>query len=167
MARCSAAADESGPVAGGEGGQVGGVEGVVFGVLIFVLGTLVIANAWGVVDAKMAASAGAREGTRAFVESEGPTVQDALSDARVAAEEAIAGFGRDPAKMQLTTEEEPLLLRCARVTVRVEYPVPLIRIPVLGRYGSGFTARARHSEIVDPFRSGLSDRSRCPPALQP
>jgi len=166
VARCSAAADEGEPV-GGEGGQVGGVEGVVFGVLIFVLGTLVIANAWGVADAKMAASAAAREGARAFVESEGPTVQDALSEARMAADEAIAGFGRDPAKMRLATEEEPLLLRCARVTVRVEYPVPLIRIPVLGRHGSGFTARARHSEIVDPFRSGLSDRSRCPPALQP
>lgn len=182
MARCSAAADrprpvaaeggqvagrEGGQIAGREGGQIGGVEGVVFGVLIFVLGTLVIANAWGVVDAKMAASAAAREGARAFVESRGPTVQDALGEARMAADEAIAGFGRDPAKMQLATEEEPLLLRCARVTVRVDYPVPLIRIPVLGRYGSGFTARARHSEIVDPFRSGLSDRSQCPPALQP
>jgi hypothetical protein len=63
--------------------------------------------------------------------------------------------------------EEAALQRCARVTVRVEYPVPLVVIPVIGRYGRGFTATARHSEIVDPFRSGLADTDECPPELAP
>jgi hypothetical protein len=130
-----------------ERGQVGGVEGLFFGVAVFVLGTLVVANAWGVIDAKMAASSAAREATRSFVESS-------------------AGYGRSADKMRFEAEEAELR-RCARVTLRVEYPVPLITIPVLGRYGTGFTARARHSEVVDPFRSGLSDRSSCPPALTP
>ncbi|MBW3613969.1 MAG: hypothetical protein KY439_01485 [Actinobacteria bacterium] len=153
--------------AGSEAGQVGGLEGIVFGVLVFVVGTLVVANAWGVLDAKLAASAAAREGARAFVESQGPTADDALREAQLAASETIAGYGRDPEKMQFSTEEDPQLLRCARVTVRVEYPVPLINLPVLGRHGTGFTARARHSEIVDPFRSGLPDRTQCPEVLQP
>ncbi|MDP9442565.1 MAG: hypothetical protein M3P34_10410 [Actinomycetota bacterium] len=151
----------------GEAGQVGGMEGLVFGMLVFVCGTLVIANAWAVADAKLAASAAAREAARAFVESTAPTVDDAMDDARVAAAEAITGYGRNPDKMRFATEDEPQLLRCARVTVVVEYPVPLISLPLLGRHGSGFTARGRHSEIVDPFRAGLPDRTQCPPALQP
>lgn len=151
----------------GDAGQVGGMEGLVFGVLVFVAGTLVIANAWAVIDAKLAASAAAREAARAFVESTAPTVDEAMDEARSAAGEAIAGYGRNPDKMRLATEEEPQLLRCARITVRVEYPVPLISIPLLGRHGSGFNAQARHSEIVDPLRAGLPDRAQCPPALQP
>jgi hypothetical protein len=63
--------------------------------------------------------------------------------------------------------EEADLRRCARVTLRVEYPVPLITLPFVGAHGHGFTAVGRHSEIVDPFRSGLADRSACPPALTP
>ncbi len=143
------------------------MEGIVFGVLVFVLGTLVIANSWAVVDAKLAASAAAREGARAFVESTAPTTEDALGRARQAARETIAGYGRDPQKMRFEVEGEPQLLRCARVTVQVRYPVPLVSIPLLGRHGSGFTARARHSEVVDPFRAGLADRTRCPAELRP
>ena len=40
-----------------------------FGVLIFVVGSLLIANAWAVVDAKLATTAAAREAARAYVES--------------------------------------------------------------------------------------------------
>ncbi|MEA3075148.1 MAG: hypothetical protein QOF60_56 [Actinomycetota bacterium] len=150
----------------GDDGQIAGVEGVIFGVLVFVLGTLVVANAWGVVDAKMAAAGAAREATRAFVESRSPTTSDALAEARSAASDAIAGYGRTPSRMRFVAEEAALQ-RCARVTIRVEYPVPLVVIPVIGRYGHGFTARARHSEIVDPFRSGLADTNECPAELRP
>jgi hypothetical protein len=149
-----------------ERGQVGGVEGLFFGVAVFVLGTLVVANAWGVIDAKMAASSAAREATRSFVESSAGSTAGALAEAEAAAAATITGYGRSADKMRFEAEEAELR-RCARVTLRVEYPVPLITIPVLGRYGTGFTARARHSEVVDPFRSGLSDRSSCPPALTP
>ncbi len=141
------------------------MEGLFFGVAVFVLGTLVVANAWGVIDAKMAATASAREATRVFVESTS-TQAAAIADARLAAAEAIAGYGRDPTRMVVVAESAELR-RCARVTFRVEYPVPLITIPVLGRYGRGFTAVGRHSEVVDPFRSGLRERSACPAELAP
>lgn len=147
-----------------ERGQIGGVEGVVFGVLVFVLGTLVVANAWGVIDAKMAAASAAREGTRAFVESAGPSAEEAMAEAEAAARDAISGYGRDPARMVFSPEVADFA-RCGRVIVRVEYAVPLVAIPVIGRYGHGFTAVARHSEIVDPFRSGLDDRGGCPQVL--
>lgn len=149
----------------GEEGQ-GGIEGLVFGVAVFVFGTLVITNAWGVIDAKAAATAAAREATRSFVESSAPSTADALAAAEATAHDAIAGYGRDPRRMRLVPEAA-VLERCARVTMRVEYPVPMIVIPAIGRYGDGFTAIGRHSEIVDPFRSGLDDRGGCPAELGP
>lgn len=148
-----------------ERGQ-GGVEGLVFGTAIFVLGTLVVANAWGVIDAKAAAAAAAREATRTFVESSAASTALALEEAQAAAEDTIAGYGRNPLLMELVPESA-LLERCARVTMRVDYPVPLITIPAIGRFGRSFVATGRHSEVVDPFRGGLSDRGSCPPDLRP
>lgn len=150
----------------GEEGQIGGVEGVIFGVLIFVFGTLVLANAWGVIDAKLAAGSAAREATRAFVESRSSSSAGALAEAESAARDALAGYGRDPERMVLVPETASLQ-RCARVSVRVEYPVPLLTIPAIGRFGRGFTAVGRHAEIVDPFRSGVPGRDACPEALIP
>ncbi len=98
-----------------------------------------------------------------FVESSAPTDTAALAEAQAAAEEIIAGFGRDPRRMRFVPEAAELR-RCSRVTMRVEYPVPLLTIPAIGRFGHGFTAVGRHSEIVDPFRAGLADRSTCPAA---
>lgn len=150
----------------GEEGQVGGVEGLVFGVLIFVLGTLVVANAWGVVDAKMAAGSAAREATRSFVESDASSAEAAFAEAEAVARRTVEGYGRDPDKL-VVTPETVSLRRCARVTLSTSYPVPLISLPIFGARGHGFTATGRHSEIVDPYRAGLADRSACPSELTP
>ncbi|MGV3758684.1 MAG: hypothetical protein ACO1PW_03960 [Actinomycetota bacterium] len=48
----------------GDRGQVAGIEAIPFGLLIFVLGGLLLANAWAVVDAKLATDAAAREAVR-------------------------------------------------------------------------------------------------------
>lgn len=141
-----------------ECGQIGGIEAVTFGVLIFVLGTLVIANAWGVVDAKLAAGAAAREAARAYVEAPSPTAAEQA--ALTAATATIEGHGRSPSRMD-TPSVEGAFARCARIRVTVRYHVPLIALPLLGRSGDGFTVSARHSEIVDPYRSGLPGESSC------
>ena len=52
----------------GDAGQVGGIEALPFGLLVFVVGSLLIANAWAVVDAKFATDAAARQAVRTFVE---------------------------------------------------------------------------------------------------
>jgi hypothetical protein len=149
-----------------EAGQVGGVEGVIFGVLVFVLGTLVVANAWALVDVKSATAAAAREATRAFVESSATSESAAFAEAEAVARDTIEGYGRDPDKLVVVAEAASLR-RCGRVTIRAEYPVPLVSLPVLGHAGHGFTATARHSELVDPFKAGLADRDACPPELRP
>ncbi|MEY2465047.1 MAG: hypothetical protein QOH64_3185, partial [Acidimicrobiaceae bacterium] len=82
-----------------EHGQVAGVEALPFGVLLFVVGALLVANAWAVIDAKMATDSAAREAARTYVEAE--THEAGLLDATAAAREAIAGQGRDPSRLDL------------------------------------------------------------------
>ena len=141
-----------------EWGQVAGLEGLVFGVLLFVFGALLVVNAWAVVDAKLAASAAAREATRAFVES--PSATDAAVDASDAGRAAFAGYGRslDRAELRLV---EGAWARCARVTFEAAYRLPALHNPVLGGWGEGFRVAARHSEVVDPHRSGVEMGAGC------
>ena len=129
-----------------EDGFVAGAEGMAFGVLVFVIGLLVVVQGWSVIDARAATGAAAREAARTFVESDDP--DSAWTDAQDAAREAMTGYGRDGDELRFVNEP-PVLTRCERVTVVVEYDV------------AGLTVTGRHSEIVDPYRSALEDRSEC------
>ncbi len=149
---------------GDEAGFVGGFEMLPFSFLVFVIGLALLVNAWGVIDAKLVATAAAREATRAFVESSGPTSADALAAARRAAAEAVDGHKSQPGEWELHSEGPADLRRCARVTLVVTYDVPTFRLPWIGGFaGSVITATGRHSEMVDPYRQGLG----APPALTP
>jgi hypothetical protein len=141
-----------------EAGQVGGVEGAIFGVLVFVFGTLVVINGWAVVDAKLAAGSAAREATRSYVEAR--SAPEASAAAQRAAEEAIRGHGRQVERLALRFVDGGFT-RCARVTLEASYRVPLLAVPVLGQRGVGFTVASRHSEVVDPYRSGLPGEAAC------
>lgn len=140
-----------------EAGFVGGLDGLVFGLLIFVTGTLIAASAWGVVDTKFATAAAAREAARSYVEAPDATRADAAAIA--AARDALAGYGRRPgaAKVRITGGFQ----RCGRVIVQVDYPAPLVSVPFVGRLGTGATVTSRHAELVDPYRSGLPGGAGC------
>lgn len=133
-----------------ESGQAG-IEVVPFGLLTFVVATLLVANAWAVIDAKIAVSSAAREATRAYVEAPGDA--DPLGVADAAAREAVRGAGRDPERLVLTPLEATFA-RCETVRFEATYELPAVRLPWLGGIGT-FTARARHAEVVDPFRTGV------------
>lgn len=138
----------------GDGGQVGGIEALPFGLLIFVAGSLLIANAWAVVDAKFATDAAARQAVRTFVESDDP--EGALEAARSAGLSAIESHGRDPRRARVEPVGAAGLVRCARVTFQAVYEVPALSIPFIGGYGRApFQVTSRHSELVDPFRAGI------------
>ena len=142
------------PRARGDRGQVGGMEALPFGLLVFVLGALLIANAWAVVDAKFATDAAARQAARTFVE--GADTSTALQRAEDAARDAIAGHGRDPSRAEVHPIGSPALVRCARATFEVTYTVPALSLPIIGGYGRApFRVRSAHTELVDPFRDGL------------
>ncbi|MGH9275058.1 MAG: hypothetical protein ACRDZU_10460 [Acidimicrobiales bacterium] len=147
MTRCS-----------GDRGQVGGIEALPFGLLIFVLGSLLIANAWAVVDAKFATDAAARQAARTFVE--GIDEDSALTAAEVAGLAAIEGHGRDPSRAVIAPVGAVALARCERATFEAVYEVPALSIPLIGGYGTApFRIRSTHSEIVDPFRNGLDGQA--------
>ena len=131
----------------GQRGVVGGLEVIPFGVLIFVSFTLVIANAWAVVDAKLAVESASREAGRAYVEAHDPAT--APGDARDAAEQAMAAAGRDP------------YVRCAVVEHTATYLVPALTVPFLGSFGSGITVRGVHRSVVDPYASGNGRTNVC------
>ena len=135
-----------------QAGQLAGIEAVPFGLLVLVVGVLLVANAWAVIDAKMAVASAAREAARAYVEA--PPGADPLARAQDAAQEAIRGAGRNPGRLRVTALEGDFA-RCLRVTFEAAYPVPAVTVPWVGGVGQGFVAAARHSEIVDPFRSGV------------
>lgn len=138
----------------GDSGQVGGIEALPFGLLIFVLGALLIANAWAVVDAKFATDAAARQAARTFVE--GSDTDTALADALAAAREAIAGHERDPDRAEVRAVGVLELARCAQAAFEVVYEIPALSLPLIGGYGRApFTVRSTHRELVDPFRNGL------------
>jgi hypothetical protein len=134
-------------------GQVGGVEALPFALLIFVIGSLLIVNAWGVIDARFAADAAAREAARTYVES---SSDDALPLAVDAGLAAIAAHGRDPERADVHLSIAPTAFeRCERIAFVVVYEVPAISIPIIGGYGTSFRVSGSHSEIIDPLRSGV------------
>jgi len=140
-----------------EKGQVAGLEMVFFGVLVFVIGILVIGNAWAVVDARIAAGDAARQAARAFVQAEDSGAAPAVAEA--AARDAMTAEGRDPDRISVTVDG--VLARCARITVAVAYPVSLVGLPWLGSPGRVITVHAHQSELVDPYRSGLPGTASC------
>jgi hypothetical protein len=142
----------------GEEGFVGGFEGLLFGVLIFVIGTLLVAFAWGVLDTKTATGEAARQAARTYVEAADAAAAAAQADQAAAA--ALAGFGRDPARASVSVMSGTFA-RCSRVTISVSYPAPLLELPLIGNLGRGISVRSQHSELVDPFRSGLPGAASC------
>ena len=135
-----------------ESGQVAGIEAIPFGILTFVVGALIIANAWAVVDAKMAVTSAARQATRAVVEA--PINGDPVALADAAARSAIRGAGRDPDQLVLTPLDATFA-RCETVRYEASYRIAAIHVPWVGGFGSGFTATARYAEVVDPYRTGV------------
>lgn len=140
-----------------ESGLVG-AEVLPFVVLVFVVGTLVFAQAWAALDAKLAASSGAREAVRAFVEHPGRRSADATGAAVAAGTRAIAGYSIDGDRA-IAAVGTARLRRCERVTFEASVEVPRLALPQVRR--SPAVVRARASEIVDPFRHGLGGRALC------
>lgn len=154
-----------------DSGQVGGMEVLPLGILVFVVVVLLIVNVWGVVDARLAVDAAAREAARTYVEA--GVVDDAGADV-AAAEATEAGLaaleahGRDAGRGEVWLDSvsgpggEGRFDRCARVRFAASYEVPAISLPWLGGFGRGFEVTAHHSELVDRYRDGVpGDASTC------
>ncbi len=147
----------------GERGQAGGMEVLPFGLLVFVAGTLLIVNIWGVVDTKFATDAAAREAARWVVESAGRSLgpEAVRAGATEIAQATMADHGK---RRPVAVEVGPpgsTFGRCERIRVTVETSVPAIRLPFLGGFGRPFAVRATHGELVDPTRAGVDGVATC------
>ncbi len=147
----------------GDRGQVAGIEALPFGLLIFVAGTLLLVNIWGVVDAKFATDAASREATRYVVESARLDRDPATirAGAQAVAQRTLEDHGRRRPPTVRIRPEGVRLERCDRIQVTVATQVPAIRLPFFGGFGEAFEIVATHSELVDPTRSGLDGRADC------
>lgn len=135
-------------------GFAAGLEALAFGVVVFVFGTLIVINAWAVVDARFAAAAAAREAVRAVVQVEGTDLTVAQLETRAlgAASQAFLAHGYTAAPTLSAASLS--VTRCATVAVTIGLQVEPTVVPGLIEPGA-YTVRASHAEVVDPFRSGL------------
>ncbi len=140
-------------------GFAGGFEGLLFGFLIFVVGLLLVAYGWAVVDTKNATAEAARQAARTYVE--GADAASASVSASQAAAAALRGYGRDPQQAMVRLISGGFA-RCARITISVSYPAPLVELPLIGPLGRGQSVTSDHSELVDPYRTGLPGSAVCP-----
>ncbi len=136
-----------------ESGFSGGLESLAFGALVFVFGTLIILNAWAVVDARFATAAAAREAVRAVVEAEpGRSETELAAQAEHAAVQALSAHGY---VAQPTLELGGLTqARCATIAVTVGLEIRATFVPGFAD-AAVYRVRSSHSEVVDPFRPGL------------
>ena len=141
-------------------GQFAGIEAIPFSILVFVVGSLLVANAWAVVDAKFMVTTAAREASPPYVEAD-DAVEGAERAETIATQIAV-DHGRSPDRLGLSwAPDPPPLVRCTRVSAPARYEVPALTLPFIGGYGRAFQVSSTHAEIVDPFRDGLAAGGRC------
>ncbi len=136
----------------GEDGAVAGLEALAFGVLVFVIGTLLIANLWAAIDGRSAADGAARAAARAVISAGPDGDHDAVAVA--AATAAMAAHGLPPDR-EPDVELTGTYARCAVIEVTVAHAVPLVVLPTVGVRAPAVTVRATHAAVVDPYVSGL------------
>ena len=143
-----------------DSGQVAGLEAIPFGLLLFVIGALLVTNAWAVIDAKMAVTSAAREAARTYVEANDH--ETGLEDATRAARSAFDARGHDSNRLTISgPTSAAAFTRCNHVSFTVSYAVPALNLPVIGGLGHGFVVRSTQSEIVDPFRDDVAGEAVC------
>jgi hypothetical protein len=146
-----------GPCRSGERGFVAGAEALIFGVLVFLIGTLLVFNGWVVVDTKFATSAAAREAVRAAVEADVGADLAVVGDR--AARVALDGHSAI-ARQASVTPVHAVQERCAEVRFAVSVDVPLTVLPGSSRRPS-VTVSSAYAEVIDPYRSGLPPGGSC------
>ncbi len=136
-----------------ERGVVGGADGLAFGVLILLAGTLVVANAWSVLDHRTALDAAAREYLRAYTEA--PSADEAARRGAAAVDAVLNGRDRLPRQLRVTAPDASRFGPCEPVSVALAATVPAMRVPILGELGA-VEVTVRHDELVDAHRELLT-----------
>lgn len=135
-----------------ERGFVAGLEGVLFAVLILLVGTLIVVNAWSVLQTRRTLDGAAREYLRAYTEGDGP--DDAVASGRRALAAVLSGesrIGSHGPAVRIDGPDPGRFGPCVEAEVAISAVVPAARIPFVGTFGST-TVRVTHTELVDAHR---------------
>lgn len=138
----------------GERGMAAGAEALALGCIVLVVASVLVVNAWAVLDTRTALESAAREYLRAYTEADSPG--------------AAAGQGRRSARMVL--DERPALAAdvrisppepdtfgpCAPALVTLSAEVPAIRIPFIDHRWGRHTVTVRAVELIDAHQEMTS-----------
>lgn len=136
-----------------EKGQAGS-ELLIFFVLAFLILVVAVTHSWATVDAKFAATAAARAGARAYVEAPDAGSAEGRAEAAISAVYEARSMRKD---RRIATAFDGTFGRCERITVRSGFRIPALKLPLLRIAVGSRIVTSVHSEIVDPFRSGLEN----------
>ena len=148
----------------GERGAVAGLEGVMLGVLVLVTGTLLVVNAWGVLQSRRTLDGAAREYLRAYTQADDAAAAE--SAGRRALLDVLDGERGSAAGVRIDAPDRSTFGPCATATVTLSSTVPAARLPFVGAMAST-TIRVTHTELVDAHREIRSgpeydpDRTAC------
>ncbi len=132
----------------GQGGAVAGLEGLAFGVLVLLAGTILVVNAWAVLDTRSALDAAAQEYLRAYTEA--PDAATAATAGDAAARSALSARGLRVA-VTISAPDPGAFGPCRLAHVELAATVPAARLPFIGTVGST-ELHVRHDELVDAHR---------------
>lgn len=132
-----------------ERGFVAGAEAVALGVLVLLAGTILMVNAWAVVDTRMALESAAREYLRAYTEADSPDAAAAAGELSWRA--VLADRPALAARVSVTPPPPARFGPCAPAPVTLSATVPSIHIPFVGGFGD-HTVDVSAVELVDAHR---------------
>jgi hypothetical protein len=145
-----------------EAGFVAGAEGLAFGVLVFVVGTLLVLSGWSVIDAKVAVEAAAREAGRAVVESPVADLGNGQANAlaHASAVQALTAHGGSPLDPDATWRITSIRVtgdrvRCGQIFAEVIVEVDTVNLPIIGGGFGTVEVVGTHTERIEPYRAGL------------
>jgi hypothetical protein len=113
--------------------------------------TFIMIGAWNVIDAKLGTIGAAREAARTTVETFEPET------GRTAGTAAWRATGRTST---LWIGVDGDVRRCGRLVVTARAEVRPVPLPLLRSWGT-ITVSSVHSEVVDPYRTGLDGEASC------
>lgn len=137
-----------------ERAMAAGAEALALGTLVLLAGTIMVTNAWAVIDTNMALEAAAREYLRAYTEADEPTAAAANGDtaARAVLQDRPGVLGR----LRVVPPSPETFGPCAPAAVTVSARVPAIRIPAIDAQWGEHTVSISAVELIDAHQEMVS-----------
>lgn len=137
-----------------ERAMVAGAEALAIGTVVLLAGTILVVNAWAVIDTRLALEGAAREYLRAYTESDGPVSASVQGDA--AARAVLEDRPGLLERLKVDPPRQDLFGPCAPAAVTMAAQVPTIGIPAIRSGWAQHTVRVSAVELIDAHQEMTS-----------